>query len=330
MHMSANVSVVIPLYNKCHHIHRAIDSVLAQTFADFELIVVDDGSTDGSGVAVRRCADPRIRLIVQENAGVSAARNRGAAEAKSKLVAFLDADDEWQPDFLETVLKLRNRFPQASVWSTSYSVVGADSIHFQPEFPGTAVANSEGGLIDYFQSPGPWMPVHASAFMVQKDALAKAGGFSVELRCGEDWDTWIRLALRYPIAWWPDAKAVLHQNAGNRTDEYCYIGVAPYLRNLQDFFQEAGPDVRIGEHVYQHVARCHMRLLKGNWLAGDRKALKRILDDCRGIRGLWLKSFLWQCLSCFPHRVVVAGWKLRQHLARRSPDLPPFRDIRRP
>ena len=183
------------------------------------------------------------------------ARNRGAAEAKCELVAFLDADDQWLPDFLETVLKLRNRFPQASVWATAYSAVGENGEPLRPEFPGTAVAGSDGGLIDYLLSPGPWMPLHPSAVMVRKHALVKAGGFPIDVRCGEDWDTWIRLALRYPIAWSPWPKAVLHQDAENRTDGYCYTGVYPYGPRVAEFLREADPGTCLGEHVYQHVLR---------------------------------------------------------------------------
>jgi glycosyltransferase involved in cell wall biosynthesis len=323
------VSVVIPLYNKVRHIERAVDSVLAQTCSDFELIVVDDGSTDGGGNIVRRYTDPRVRLITQQNAGVSAARNRGASEATSDLVAFLDADDQWLPDFLETVLRLRDRFRQASVWATAYSTVGHEE-QVQPEFPGAAVAGPEGGLIDYFQSPGPWMPVHASAVMVRKDALVRAGGFPIDMRCGEDWDTWIRLALRYPIAWSPQAKMVFHYDAENRTEGYCNTGATPYVLRVREFLQEVGPGSRVAEHVYRHVAWCHMRLLSGNWLAGDRQAMKTILEDCRGIKSVRMRCLLWQCLRCMPHRVVVAMWKLRQRLAGRPTKLPPFRNIRRP
>ena len=90
------ISVVIPLYNKEKQIKRTLQSVLTQTFQDFEIVIVNDGSTDNSTIEVEKIKDSRIRLIHQENAGVSAARNKGIEEAKYELIAFLDADDEWK------------------------------------------------------------------------------------------------------------------------------------------------------------------------------------------------------------------------------------------
>ena len=107
--MIPQVSVVIPLYNKAPYIDRALRSVLAQTFQDFEVIIVDDGSTDGGAKIVKSTTDKRIKLIQQKNSGVSAARNRGIQESKSKLIAFLDADDEWKSRFLEVILRLRKK-----------------------------------------------------------------------------------------------------------------------------------------------------------------------------------------------------------------------------
>lgn len=104
--MSGKISVVIPLFNKGPYIARTLDSVLKQTFQDFKVIVVDDGSTDDGAEIVRGFDDPRIQLIQQPNQGESVARNRGVDESLSDFVAFLDADDEWMPKHLETILKL--------------------------------------------------------------------------------------------------------------------------------------------------------------------------------------------------------------------------------
>lgn len=97
------ISIVIPLYNKEKQIAHTLQSVFAQTFQDFEIVIVDDGSTDNSVMEVKKFDDPRVLLIQQSNAGVSAARNRGIEEANGELIAFLDADDEWMPEFLQTI-----------------------------------------------------------------------------------------------------------------------------------------------------------------------------------------------------------------------------------
>lgn len=103
------ISIVIPLLNKRPHVRRSLGSVLNQTAQDYKVIVVDGGSEDSGPAIVEKFAslDPRIRLVQQEGKGVSEARNQGIRESKSKLIVFLDADDEWMPDYLETVLKLR-------------------------------------------------------------------------------------------------------------------------------------------------------------------------------------------------------------------------------
>ncbi len=111
MNAKMQVTVIIPLYNKEQFIARAIDSVLTQKHQDFELIVVDDGSTDESAKVVRNFADPRLRLISQANQGPGAARNRGAREASSDYLAFLDADDEWMPEFLRKSLRALEQAP---------------------------------------------------------------------------------------------------------------------------------------------------------------------------------------------------------------------------
>ena len=112
------ISVVIPLYNKEKQVKQTLRKVLEQTFSDYEIIIVNDGSTDSSAEIAREFEDHRIKVIDQENAGVSAARNRGIKEAKGNFIAFLDADDEWDKDYLAAQHQLTIDYPQCDVFAT--------------------------------------------------------------------------------------------------------------------------------------------------------------------------------------------------------------------
>ena len=122
--MAIKCSVVIPLYNKQGEIRRCLESVLAQTLQDFEVVVVNDGSQDeGAAIVEQFCeSDKRIRLYNQSNQGVAAARNMGVSLAQAQCVAFLDADDEWLPEHLALLSSLRAKSPEAGVWLTAYWV----------------------------------------------------------------------------------------------------------------------------------------------------------------------------------------------------------------
>lgn len=190
------ISVIIPLYNKADSIANALDSIFAQTFQDFEVIVVDDGSTDGGADIVEQYGNPRIRLIRQANAGVSAARNRGIAEAKGEYVAFLDADDEWMPQFLEEIVALQNEFPECMAQATNYTFnsngVKSSTILRKLPFKG-----KHGILTNYFEVAScSHPPVWTSAICIERELLLEIGSFPVGVKSGEDLLTWARIATR--------------------------------------------------------------------------------------------------------------------------------------
>jgi glycosyltransferase involved in cell wall biosynthesis len=196
------VTVVMPLYNKEADVKRAIESVLKQSVLDFELIVVNDGSTDNGPGIVRSINNSRIRIIDQENAGVSAARNRGIQEASADLIAFLDADDEWKPVFLETILDLKKQYPTCNVFATNYLYREVNGKYRLPIIRGIPCHPWEGTIDDYFHvaiKSDP--PLWTSAVAVTKDAIHSVGLFPVGVTSGEDLLTWARLALRYEIAY---------------------------------------------------------------------------------------------------------------------------------
>ena len=211
------VSVVIPLYNKEPYITRALNSVLNQTFRDFEVIVVDDGSTDNGAEIVQGFNDRRIHLIHQENKGVSTARNRGIDAAQGELIAFLDADDEWLPSFLETVLCLHKKFPDAGMLILAHTVIeqvntSKKTKHSSlPKIPWHGIVPNNtsipthpwhGILPNYFKSVSmDWTLVSTSSVCVPRVILIETGLFKKDILWGEDEDLWGRIALKHPIVY---------------------------------------------------------------------------------------------------------------------------------
>ena len=197
---TAVVTVVIPLYNMAQLIGRAINSVLAQTVQAFELVVVDDGSQDGGGDIVSAYRDRRIRVVRQSNAGVSAARNRGVAEATCELIAFLDADDWWQPNHLEEILRLRRRYPDAAMYATAFVIEDDDGLIRPVRLirpPGEKIAPAE--YFEFAARSNP--PVHSSCVVIPRTNLRQIGGFPECVENGEDLLTWARLACTGVLAY---------------------------------------------------------------------------------------------------------------------------------
>jgi glycosyltransferase involved in cell wall biosynthesis len=201
----------MPLYNKEREVERAIRSVFAQTFNDYELIVVNDGSTDKGPEMVSKINDPRIRIIHQQNGGVSAARNRGIEEARSDLIAFLDADDEWLPNFLETVNRLQSHFPTCWVFATNYLYRNVDGSLMPTIIRGMPAAEWEGILENYFKVASQSdPPVCSSAVVIRKRAIKSVGGFPTGVAAGEDILTWAKLVSKYKIAYSTQASAIFY------------------------------------------------------------------------------------------------------------------------
>lgn len=186
-------SVVIPLYNKELSIANTIQSVLDQTCQDFEIVVVNDDSTDLSAEIVEQINDPRIRLIHQKNQGVSAARNTGTREAKYEWIAFLDGDDLWEKEHLEEVIKMMQLYPNEKVYVTSFEYSDG-----RPMFKHERSTNIF-KIENYFKEALKESLMWTSIVVVNKSCIDKVGGFNEKLNRGEDLDLWIRLAREYDI-----------------------------------------------------------------------------------------------------------------------------------
>lgn len=208
-------SVIIPLYNKAPYVRKAVESVLAQTFVDWELIVVDDGSTDDGGKQVATLCDSRIRMIRQENCGVSVARNNGVAVAQGDYICFLDADDWWCDGYLESMQGLIARHPDAGLYSTAYLLVKNGR---QRQAPIGVAADFAEGAIDYcaVYAQTLCMPVITGAACVPRHVFDEQGGFRRALTLGEDFDLWLRIAQNHTVVLLNRALVYYNQDADPR------------------------------------------------------------------------------------------------------------------
>ncbi len=187
------VSVVIPTFNRLSFTTEAVESVLRQTVCDLELVVVDDGSEDGTAEHLRKCfPDPRLRVIGPENLGVSAARNRGARETSGDWVAFLDSDDFWLPRKLERQLQALKDHPGTvacyteEVWYRNGRWANPRKAH----------AKHSGWIFSHCL---PLCIISPSSVMISRAVFESLGGFDESLPACEDYDLWLRLAARHPV-----------------------------------------------------------------------------------------------------------------------------------
>jgi glycosyltransferase involved in cell wall biosynthesis len=203
----SSVSAIVPLYNKQATVTRTIDSILAQTRDDLEVIVVDDGSTDNSVEQVLKVTDSRVRLIRQKNAGPGAARNAGASQARSPLLAFLDADDEWSERFLEHALTALSVHPECDAFIAAYDT-------------GSYQRLQRNLLFDMGMAEGPWKldpmtpakqikkyvdACHSSCVVARREVFDTFGGFFCLDQCkyGEDSYLWLQFVLSRTLFWCP-------------------------------------------------------------------------------------------------------------------------------
>ena len=242
--MSApTVSVIMPCHNGRPFVARSVGSVIAQRFPDFELIFVDDASSDGSSAAAAAVGDSRVRLTRIESRSVSVARNTGVAQARGRFIAFLDVDDNWHADFLNTMADALERHPEAALAYCGWQNVGLPGGRSEPYVPrlldGTARP-------DELIAACPW-PIHAA--LTRAEALRAAGGFEPSLAVGEDFLLWLEIACFKPIVRVPQVLAYYqHHGAGQASGHALRSAMQPFA--AQQIFLARHSDVRrrLGRH----------------------------------------------------------------------------------
>lgn len=197
------ISVIIPLYNKAPYAAKTIGSVLSQTYSDYELVIVDDGSKDNSAEIAEKTIDghANCRLIKQENAGVSMARNNGVAVSHGEYLCFLDADDWWEPTFLEEMSKLIEEYPDAGIYGANYTIVNETKRKTRIAKIGVE-DGFERGYVDYCQAYAKtmYMPLTSISVAIPRNVFEEMHGFPKGIKLGEDFLLWIHITLKYKVA----------------------------------------------------------------------------------------------------------------------------------
>ena len=214
-------SVIIPLYNKAPYVAKAIGSVLAQTFTDYDLIIIDDGSKDESFAVALKAIEGHgnCHIYKQKNAGVSMARNIGVALSRGDYLCFLDADDWWEPDFLMEMSRLIEEFPDAGIYGTNYTIVNETKHKTRVAEIGVE-EGFERGYINYCQTYAKtmYMPLTSISVAIPRSVFDEKKGFPKGIKLGEDFLLWIRIALKYKVAFLNKPMAFYNQDvdAANR------------------------------------------------------------------------------------------------------------------
>lgn len=291
------ISVIIPLYNKQAYIKRAINSVLNQSFNRFELIIIDDGSTDQSSIRVKEFDDPRISYYYKTNGGESSARNLGITNAKFNYIAFLDADDEWLPIHLEMVNSIILRYKDCDVIATNYYINLKNQNRIALSF------NIKEFTVDnYFKLSLKRLPIMTSdTVVVNKKIIAAIGLFDENLILGPDLDYWFRIALHYKIIFVSTPTAIYYHYAENsRTNNnigFNDVFIQKLISNLS------------GTNAYsfalEYVQEAFFREIKLHLKTGNNNLVRQKLIEYSEALKLGSKYWKYFILSFAPIKIIV-------------------------
>jgi len=212
-------TVIIPLFNKEKFIEVTLKSVLNQSFTDFEILIVNDGSTDSSIAIIKSFTDPRIRYFSKENAGVSSARNYGIEKAKADHISFIDADDYWYPGFLQEMFENIKKHPEQKVFSAAIEIATANKV-FPAQYSISKTNDSE--IVNYFSASSKETIICTSCAVFDKNVFEEIGNFDIQIKSGQDTDLWIRIGLVYPVvfSWKILARYVYDEKSLSKNKNY--------------------------------------------------------------------------------------------------------------
>jgi len=262
-------SVVISVYNKEKYISETIKGVLSQTFNDFEIVILNDGSTDKSEDVILTFTDPRIRYFSEKNQGAGAGRNYVINKAKGDYIALLDADDFWFPFYLEEQNRLINKYPNETVFATAQEIIRKNKSY--PRIYSIPLKNEEDGVLNYFKSSKLDSIIHSSAVIIKKPLFKIVGLFNPTIKSGQDTDLWIRIGIETPIVFSTKicSQYLFIPNSLFRSTSSLKqkIDLTPY-----EVFENSNPDLK----MFLDLNRYSLALQAKLW--GDKESYSRLIS----------------------------------------------------
>jgi len=283
-------SVVIPLFNKEKSVSDTIRSVLVQTDPEFEVIIVNDGSTDSSREKAALFSDSRIQIIDQQNCGVSAARNAGIKAASNPYIAFMDGDDIWEPDYLQTQIELIRDFPHAGMWGCGMGILRND----QKFGSSHGLTRGYRGLIkNYFTMEKRGMLFRPSGTVIHKSVFNEVGLFDERVDFGEDIDMNLRVLLKYDPAFYNRNVSFYRVDAENNVKNKIKPIDRCFFYYMDKFSEE-----RAGSITFRkYYDRITLALMSHHLLYGmSKNEVSAILNEV----DFSLQPFKWRLLYTFP------------------------------
>lgn len=305
-------SVVIPLYNKQRYIKSTLQSVLAQTYTDYEVIVVDDGSTDASLQEAEQMQSDKIRVLHQENQGVAVARNTGIENAAGEYIAFLDADDKWNPSYLEEIDKIVQKYPQSDIFVSAYEVdLGNGKKNLSEQMPA-----QDGCLPSYWATlSSKYDFVWTSATTIRKSALVQAGLFRPGEKIGQDLDMWARVARNNPKVAYTSSVCVTYnrQAESNARTRVKIAWAGAFIQDLEE-------ELANGKHTQQEIKAIQKKYdakmtvyIFTCLMAGEKTRARQALKDWKGSstpRNVMLKTGL-RVAGIMPASIKNMAYQIR-------------------
>lgn len=311
--MTLTVSVIIPTYNRSNYVQQAVESVLNQTYNDYEILVIDDGSTDDTKRLLEKYAD-RIKYVYQTNQKVGAARNNGIRHAQGKYIAFLDSDDLWLPQKLERDVAYFEANPQVGLVYSNviyFSDEGANLYTRRMKSPSGDVL--EKIIIDNF--------VVTSTVVVKRECLDRVGLFNedLDLASSEDWEMWVRVASQYPLGYISEAstKSRIHHSKLMGNPEGMERSI---LRGLEIIWTNENLLPRISHLKNRSYASLYTYIAINYYASGQMAKAREYLKEAVGIHPpqLFDRKFVYTFLRSLLGRKVSQFLRKQKYLIKRN------------